>query len=257
MFSRTFVRHYAAGPKVSATLLLLRTPVITADLPEFQKTYYKYQKELWKRLMWTFPKWFYYRPGTISEQKYRELNKNPVYNNPNVEFVGGRPEIRQQRDRRFKQEVKLPKTYDELSTETTDGDSLSRKIVPNSRITKADEANDLTSLERKLSRTLYLLVSSDGKKWSFPTFSGEGPLHQIAEDGLFAAGGEQINYFNVSKKPFHVHTAGDEKQFFIKSHILSGEFKGNEKHMWLTREEAAEYLDKTYFEEIEHLMSLV
>lgn len=262
MIGRTFARTYSSGPAILSTLLLLRTPVITADLPRFEQQYYNYQKELWKRLMWTFPKWFYFREGSLAEQKYRELNKNPAFNNPNIEFPEGRPEIRQQRDRRFKQEIKVPKTY----TEGADGeaqakDSMSRKIVPNLRITKADELNDTSSLERKLARTLYLVVSEDGKKWKFPTFANSGkPLHLEAEEGLYLLGGDHINYFNVSSKPCHVHNSSSGKEFFIKLHILSGEFspkKEGLKHAWLTVEEVGQHLDELYFEEVRHLMSLV
>lgn len=265
MIGKTLARGYAssAAPGILSTLLLLRTPVITADLPQFQKHYYSYQKELWKRLMWTFPKWYYYREGTLSEQKFRELNKNPVYNNPNLEFPEGRPELRQQRDRRFKQELNLPKTYSETSEEDKlQKDSMSRKIVPNSRTTDADLANDITSLERKLARTLYLVVSEDkGKTWKFPTFPNTGkPLHQEAEEGLRTLGGDGINYFNVSPKPLHVHRSGDNREFFIKLHILSGEFaaqKPDLQHAWLTLEEVGQHLEKKYFGEIRHLMSEV
>lgn len=257
MLGKTFTRGYATP--IRSTLLLSRTPVITADLPDFQKLYYKYQKELWKRLMWTFPKWFYFREGTLAEQKYRELNKNPVYNNPNLEFVGGRPDIKHQRDRRFKQEVHLPKTYD-TTADASMVDSLSRKIVPNSRTTEADKVKDLASLERKLARTLYLVVSEDGKTWKFPSFAGEGPLHKVAEEGLYAMGGDKINYFCVSNKPCHVTTTGEGKDFVIKLHILSGEFAAQNpdvKFMWLTKEEVGEYLDSEYYGEIGHLMSEV
>lgn len=266
MIGRAFSRGYsaAASPAIQSTLLLLRTPVITADLPEFQKQYYRYQNELWKRLMWTFPKWFYYREGTLSEQKFRELNLNPVYNNPNLEFVGGRPEIRQQRDRRFKQELSLPKTYLENAGEedNAQSESLARKIVPNSRTTKADEAKDLTSLERALSRTLYLVVSQDkGKTWKLPSFANNGaPLHTAAEEGLYSIGGDQINYFNVSKKPCHVRNDANSKEFFIKLHILSGDFNDQQpevKHLWLTKEEVGQHLDQKYYEDIAHLLSEV
>lgn len=269
MINRCFVRGYSSKPglsSISSTLLLSRNPLITADLPRFESQYYKYQNELWKRLMWTFPKWFYYREGTLSEQTYRELNKNPVYNNPNIEFPRGRPEIRQQRDRRFKQEISLPKTYKEgKDVEEDDGQSkndLSRKIVPNSRTTKADMENDLTSLERKLSRTLYLVIN-EGSEWKLPNFSFADPenlmpLHKLAEEGLYKIGGEKINYFNVSNTPCHLHNATDKKEYFIKSHILSGHFDPQDsklKFMWLAKEELSKYLPKEYFQEIEHLFS--
>lgn len=208
--------------------------------------------------MWTFPKWFWFKPGTVSEQKFRELNRRPLYDNPNLEFVGGRPDVRNDRDRRFKQEIRLPQTYDDPSAEV---DELTKKIVPNSRTTKADESNDLSSLERKLSRSLYLVVSEDGKQWNFPSFPvSEQPLHQTAEKGLYELGGPRINYFNVSPTPCHVHKDGDARLFFIKLHILSGVFaaqKPSTKFMWLTREEAADYLEKPYFAEVEHLMNRV
>lgn len=260
MFGKQIIRGYSSGaaPQIRSTLLLSRNPVITAELPRFQKVFYKYQKELWRRLMWTFPKYFWFRPGTVAEQRYRQLNKRPAYNNPNFEFVGGRPEVRHDRDRRFKQEIRLPQTYDDPSAEV---DHLTRKVEPNSRTTKADETNDLTSLERKLSRSLYLVVSEDGKKWDFPTFAVSGEsLHQTAERGLEQIGGPKINYFNVSSTPCHVHSTADgAKLFFIKLHILSGTFAAQPpvKHMWLTREEAKQHLDPAYYDEVEHLMNRV
>lgn len=235
--------------------------MVSADLPKFQAQYYKYQKELLKRLMWTFPKWFYFKSGTLAEQSFRELNESPVHDNPNLEFIGGRPQIRQQRDRRFKQELRVPKPY---SVSVTDGDNADgeKPVVGNSRVTEADNKNDTTSLERKLSRTLYLVVSQDnGKSWSFPTFACENaPLHQVAEEGLYHIGGKNINYFNVSPTPCYVHSSGNSKDFFIKLRILAGDFKATEKnlvHKWLTSEELGEHLSKGYFEEIKHLMSVV
>lgn len=256
--AKSLLRCYSteAAPAIRSTLVLSRNPVITADMPPFQKMYYRYQKELWKRLMWTFPKWFWFRPGTVAELKFRELNKRPVYDNPNVEFIGGRPDVQHNRDRRFKQVVKLPQTYDDKLKEI---DDLARKIVPNSRTTEADKKNDLQSLERKLARTLYLLVSEDGKNWDFPSFENkELPLHQTAEEGLYLIAGKKINYFNVSKKPCHVHNAGNGKLFFIKLHILLGELKIENpalKHLWLTKEEVGEYLDGAYYQEVEHLLN--
>lgn len=256
--AKTLLRCYSteASPAIRSTLLLQRKPIITADQPAFQKLFYRYQKELWKRLMWTFPKWFWFRPGTVSELRFRELNKRPFYNNPNVEFVGGRPDVQHNRDRRHKQVVKLPQTYDDKLKEV---DELSRRIVPNSRTTQADKNNDLMSLERKLARTLYLLVSQDGKKWNFPSFAINGlPLHQAAEEGLYLIAGKQLNYFNVSKKPCHVHNSPNEKLFFIKLYLLLGQFDVKDsglKHLWLTKEEVGQHLDKDYYQEVEHLLN--
>ncbi|CCE85877.1 Piso0_005513 [Millerozyma farinosa CBS 7064] len=268
MLSKVNLRAYSSAAKpssISSTLLLSRNPIITADIPKFEDQYFKYQNELWRRLMWTFPKWFYYRVGTLSEQRFRELNKRPLYNNPNIEYPTGRPEIRQERDRRFKQEVILPKTYEENKgsedEEAAANTSMSRKITPNSRTTKADESGDYSSLERKLARTLYLVIN-DGKSWKFPNFSLQSteavkPLHLLAEEGLYQIGGKNINYFNVSNTPCHLINKDDSKEYLIKSHILSGQFvpQQSSKFMWLTKEELSEHLDATYFKEVEHLLN--
>lgn len=260
MLTRNFVRWNSTAAAIESTLLLLRVPVVSQDLPKFQQQYYKYQNELWRRLMWTFPKWYYFREGTVAEQRFREINSNPIFNNPNLEYPDGRPEIRHQRDRRFKQDIKVPKTYVE-SEEGSGDDNMSRQIVPNSRRTAADEARDESSLERLLARTLYLVVSHDqGKAWEFPSFACNGQaLHTSAEEGLYAIGGPGINYFNVSAKPCHVHTANGKKQFFIKLHILAGDFSASSsiKHRWLSKDELAHVLAPEYFAEIAHLLSEV
>ncbi|WPK25147.1 hypothetical protein PUMCH_002450 [Australozyma saopauloensis] len=267
MFHKQVSRLYSTGSvqllaKILSTLLLLRPPVITADLPKFESQYYNYQKELWKRLMWTFPKWFYFREGTLAEQRFRELNKNPVHNNPNMEFIGGRPIIKHQRDLRFKQVLRLPKPYLEGEEGEVEGLESDKPVVPNSRTTPADASNDTTSLERKLARTLYLVISEDqGKLWAFPNFSCENtPLHKVAEEGLYGLGGTEINYFNVSPTPCHVQTSDKGKEFFIKLRILSGSFVAQNKNTtfkWLTSEELGEHLSKNYYEDIKHLMSAV
>lgn len=254
-------------PKISSTLILSRPPLITSDLPEFDRKFYHYQQELLKRLMWTFPKWFYFKEGTLAEQRYRQLNKDPVDNNPDIEFPRGRPEIRHNRDRRFKQEIRLPKTYKEAdqldgSEPATSNDDLARKIVPNSRTTNADEINDQTSLERNLSRTLYLVINENNGQWKFPNFKLDSQLkslHSLAEDGLINInGGEKLNYFNVSNTPCHVYINENEKQYHIKSHILSGQFNPIDskiKYLWLTKQELKNYLPQDYYQQINHLLN--
>ena len=45
---------------------------------------------------------------------------------------------------------------------------------PQTRTTKADEEGDMASLNRLLSRVLYLVVKNEDGKWTFPTSSLEG-----------------------------------------------------------------------------------
>lgn len=52
---------------------------------------------------------------------------------------------------------------------------------PMPRITEADRAGDLKSLNRLLQRTVYLLVRGEAGKWVFPTsgLAGKENLHQV------------------------------------------------------------------------------
>ncbi|KAG7661497.1 uncharacterized protein J8A68_004956 [[Candida] subhashii] len=276
--SKAIIRAYStqqSQPLISSTLLLSRNPIVTQEISSFEKQFYKYQTEVWRRLMWTFPRWFYFKSGTLAFQKFRELNVGPIPNATNVQYPTGRPEIRQGRDRRFKEVLKVPKTYKEEGDVDFDPEKdgkmsmsdLSRKIVPNDRVTEADRSNDVKSLERQLSRTLYL-VAKNGDEWKFPSFAEEPVeegssllgLHEIAKNGLDKIGGTEINYFNVSRTPCHLlnNTKENKKEFFIKSHILSGSFVPQDSSLdfkWLTKEELKDTLPKEYYQEIEHLLS--
>ncbi|CCG24135.1 Mrpl17 protein [Candida orthopsilosis Co 90-125] len=258
-----------SSPSISSTLILSRLPIITQDLTPFESQFYKYQSELWRRLMWTFPKWFYFKSGTMAELRYRQINKNPVSYNPKMSYPKGKPDLKHLRDRRFRQYIRAPKTYRE-EDEIVDGqdqsefkeNEISRKIIPASRITEADKRNDATSLERKLSRTLYLIIKdskNENGDWKLPNFkeSNENlqPLHVLAEEGLYELGGKKINYFNVSKVPCHHN---QNKEYFIKSHILSGSFEpqlDSIQYQWATKEELKELIPKNYYSDISHLLS--
>lgn len=266
--------------KLNASLLLSRTPIVTPEIPAFEAAFYEYQEELERRLMWTFPKWYYFKKGTVAEREFTQAQTYPIPNNPSVWFPEGRPDLMHGRDRRFKEDVKLPKKHIE-NDEEIDLEDISRPIKPHSRITKADETNDQTSLERKLSNTLYLIVSSNGgQQWKLPTFEvdetnkGKG-LHLIAEDGLRQLGGERINTWSVSNTPASVlkynidgklnNTVGEAdadtttvaREYILKSHIIAGKFepKDSATFKWLTKDELKTQLDAEYFSEIEPLLA--
>ncbi|KAI3403359.2 hypothetical protein KGF56_003947 [Candida oxycetoniae] len=248
----------SAAPAVFSTLLLSRLPIITPDPSPFEAQFYSYQSELLKRLMWTFPKWFYYKKGTLGEIRYTQINKPPVSNDRSIIYPRGRPQLRHLRDLRFKQEIRLPKTYREedqmmgQSEENVKEKDMSRKIIPNKR----DQEG--RGLERKLQRTLYMVRKEDGK-WRFPRYqvggaAGEGgggasssSLHSVIHHHL-----SSVNHFIVSPQPCHHLTHPYGKEYFIKAHILSGELKG--EYQWLTKEELREVLGKEY-EGVKHLLS--
>ncbi|AWU75409.1 hypothetical protein CAS74_003751 [Pichia kudriavzevii] len=259
-YSRSFSTTRSASA-IKASLILSRTPIVTPDVPEFENAFYNYQQELEKRLMWTFPKWFYFKKGTVAEREFTEAQKYPVPNHRGVWFPKGTPDLKHGRDRRFKQEVILPKRGG-VEAEEEDLDDVGRSIRPNPRITKADESNDQSSLERKLPRTLYLLVQDGSGSWKFPSFPSDGKtgLHQTAEEGLRTIGGDKLNTWSVSNSPAAVIKSNDDADFLMKSHIVAGRFEvqkdSNIKDFkWLVKEEIAEFVDPKYYEKISHLIS--
>lgn len=282
----------ASTTPIKSSLILSRTPIVTKDISEFEKLFYNYQEELERRLMWTFPKWFYFKKGTVAEREFTQAQKYPIPPARGVWFPNGVPDIKHGRDRRFKQEVILPKKHVELeesnsasnssdatAAELNDLDNVGRPIKQNPRITKFDELNDQTSLERKLPRTLYLLVKESTGNWKFPSFNVESSnedngLHKIAEDGLRLIGGDKINTWTVSNSPAAVikydstgkivDNNNDQnltREFLIKSHIIAGKFdlqnsnKSITDYKWLVKEEIKELVDKSYYSKIEHLLN--
>ncbi|AET37361.1 mitochondrial 54S ribosomal protein mL46 Ecym_1106 [Eremothecium cymbalariae DBVPG len=248
---------------IKAGLILSRIPIVTAELTKLESQYYKYQSELERRLMWTFPQYFYFKRGTLAERRFLDVQKGVVSKQPGVWFPQGVPDVRHNRERSRKQDILLPKQV----SEGRDDSKMSREIVPNSRTTNADEANDIKSLERKLDRTLYLLLKDQQDRWRFPSFSvsaaaesGVRSLHVAAENGLKASSDSKINTWTVSTTPAAALRDGEVTEFLIKSHILAGEFKLPEKKpykefAWLTKEEIEAHTDPEYFAKIDFLLA--
>lgn len=218
--------------------------------------------------MWTFPQYFYYKKGSLSERRFVKVQKGPVSKQPGVFFRKGIPDIVHNRERREKQAIIIPK-----SEEDENMSDFNRAVVPNSRTTKADESKDTKSLERALHRSLYLLVKENGS-WKLPSFAVKesSNLHRAAESGLRALGGEQINTWTVSRCPAAIlryqngklvapqtQAEGLEREFVIKSRILSGLFAPQQgtEYAWLTRDEIEEKVGAEYFQATEFLFSKV
>ncbi|ODV86048.1 hypothetical protein CANARDRAFT_175780 [[Candida] arabinofermentans NRRL YB-2248] len=273
---------------IHAGLILSRTPLVSPELSEFEQKFYHYQEELERRLMWTFPRWYYFKKGTVAEREFAKIQKYPIPKHRGVWFPKGVPDIKHGRDRRFKEEIVLPKRLiesDEIETtqdstnstelesesKSEDLDDVSRPIKPQPRFTKADELNDQTSLERKLSRTLYLLVKQNNT-WKFPAFQLQDeskPLHQVVQDGVKLIGGNRINTWVVSNTPTAVLKYSQNKlidnanesdtnitrEYLMKSHIVAGKFElnqseGCQEYKWLVKEEIEELVDDDYYKKI-------
>lgn len=255
----TIVPKAASSLKVS--LILSRIPIVVPEGTKLERQYRQYQAELEKRLMWTFPAYYYFKKGTLSEHRFMSLQKKPILKNPNVWFPRGVPDVRHGRERSKKQEVILPKNEEESG----DSKGMMRPIVKQPIITKADETGDTTSLERSLRNTLYLLVNYKDGGWMFPSFDvpGDRALHEEAESGLRGLAGENINTWTVSAKPVAALEEGDGSyNFFIKSHILAGKVNLDSKknsnvlhYAWLTRDEIRDKVKKDYFQRLEYILN--
>ncbi|QPG75564.1 hypothetical protein FOA43_002919 [Brettanomyces nanus] len=215
--------------------------------------------------------------GTVAEREFTKAQKYPIPAHRGVWFPKGMPDIKHGRDRRFKQEVNLPKEI--LEGDAEDLENVGRPISANPRITEADKKNDQTSLERELPRTLYLLLKQNGQ-WKFPTFqleNDETALNQVAENGLRQLGGDNINTWSVSGTPAavikyvngnilpygtSVDHEGVSREYLMKSHVVAGQFvpqqgKGVEEYKWLVKEEIQPLVEKPYFDQVRHLLAQI
>ncbi|CAI4049437.1 mitochondrial 54S ribosomal protein mL46 SKDI_14G0790 [Saccharomyces kudriavzevii IFO 1802] len=256
--------------KIKVGVLLSRIPVIKSEVNDLEKHYYEYQSRLEKRLMWTFPAYFYFKKGTIAEHKFSSQQDGPISKKSGIWFPKGVPDIKHGRERSTSQEIRLPNNNTATSItnkKEQNKDDVNRPVIPNDRITEADRSNDTKSLERQLSRTLYLLVKDRNGVWKFPNFDlsdDSKPLHINAENGLRLLGGDQIHTWSVSATPIGV--LKDEKngaaEFILKSHILAGKFdlmpQKNDAfndYAWLTKDEIDEYVPKEYFSQTGFLLA--
>lgn len=166
-------------------MVVSRPPVLTRDKTDFENAFYFYQRRLNERLALPFTPWFYYKKKTIAEAEYKKKHALAQKYNPYRE--GWKDELMvgdyrwKEHDLGYKRLVETTVTGED-ATEAKGGTSLEGEVAeevkrslekPLPRETEADRKNDKRSLNRKLSRTLYLLVNKRGEsnstyKWKFP-----------------------------------------------------------------------------------------
>lgn len=167
--------------KVKAGVLLSRAPLVTADPHPFEKAYHLYQRRLNERLVLPFTQYFYYKRGTPAFEQWRksktarggvatrDVGKYNAYaeNSWNDEVLVG--------DNTADPEKLVEQLVEEEGRRAEfAGESGLDATAGLRRVTDADLNNDQRSLERKLQRTVYLVVkekSREGKpaNWIFPS----------------------------------------------------------------------------------------
>lgn len=191
-----------------------RPPILTRELTSFEKAFFLYQKRLNERLALPFTRYFYYKKDTPADVEWKRKAKARkgtaardvgVYNAYDKEgwndevLVGSKlsepSDVVEKliRDAEGKDIVEAELQGDaEKGGQTLSGNAVvgegTRKPAgesvverPLPRTTKEDEERNLQSLNRKLDRSLYLLVKNKDGAWRFPQdrVLGRESLHQV------------------------------------------------------------------------------
>ena len=182
--------------KIKASVLLSRPPILTRDLTPFEKAFFLYQRRLNERLALPFTRYFYYQKGTPGDTEWKRKikeRKSPardigVYNPYDEEgwndevLVGDRVSEPEEQIESLVKDAEIGVKGRDVQGDVQFGkkEDLER---PMPRITEADKTGDLRSLNRRLEKTLYLLVKGrKEREWSFPRSSLEKKesLHTVS-----------------------------------------------------------------------------
>lgn len=171
---------------VKAGVVVSRPPLITPNPHPFDTAFYLYQRRLNERLVLPFSQYFHYKRGTPAFEHWRtkrrerggiaarDVGKYNAYTKEswNDEVLMGDDSAQPQ-----KIVEQLIQEEGRGSEFVGEGEAADPALAGLKRATQADTQNDQTSLERSLSRTLYLLVrpklqggSADAAtSWRFPS----------------------------------------------------------------------------------------
>jgi large subunit ribosomal protein L46 len=178
---------------VKSGILLSRPPLITKTLTPFEKAFYFYQKRLNERLAMPFTRYFYFKKDTPADNDWKRKAKER--NGSAARELGGyQPygKLGWNDELLVGDEVSEPKVMVEALVKdavmTVEGEEIltpeqieAHVERPMERYTEADKTRDKKRLDRKLARTLYLLVKGKTGRWELPsgTLVGKENLHQV------------------------------------------------------------------------------
>ncbi|KAK3718225.1 hypothetical protein LTR37_005340 [Vermiconidia calcicola] len=317
------------GPRKAYRLLaspvLSRPPLLTRELTPFEKAYYLYQKRLNERLALPFTRYFYYKKDTQADVEWkrkakvrktasRDIGVYSGYGDEawNDELLVGdeTAEPRNQldaliRDAEGKGIIESQPVGDvetdgaEVSGNEKEGEGMRKSVGqqqqlaverPLPRVTEADRTNDTKSLDRKLDRSLYLLVQRPDGTWRFPEdrVYGRENLKQAAERILHQSLGPNLNTWLPANHPIGHHSLTysspilskippnrfvstshteeyeqeeyGEKVFFMKGRIMAGQADigknefGDRDFCWVSREEVEERVGREYWRSVRNML---
>lgn len=168
--------------RIRAGLILSRPPILTREQTPFEQAFYLYQKRLNERLSTPFARQFYFRRGQpalidfsikLKERRAvmaREIGRMTRTGRDAWDDEALVGEGRELADPAYVRERLFT---DSESRVSEDGEVLSfedrsRVERPLGRETEADRTGDVRRLDRKLDRSLYLVVLDRKGRWIFP-----------------------------------------------------------------------------------------
>jgi len=198
---------------------LTRAPLLTRPLSSFEAAYFLYQRRLNERLALPFTRYFYFKKGTPADVEWkrkakdrrtpaREIGAYDAYGRTAWadELLVGAPESTPEwQVAALLKDAEVPaagagagvavtgaadgvadKNAVALVEAAVDAEADAAAPAPDadrpmSRRTAADRAGDTTSLDRRLDRTLYLLVRGADGRWVLPSVRllPRENLHQV------------------------------------------------------------------------------
>ncbi|RDL34456.1 50S ribosomal subunit L30 [Venustampulla echinocandica] len=278
--------------KTKAGILLSRPPLLTRTLTPFEKAFFFYQKRLNERLAVPFSRYFYFKKDTPADADWklkakerggvpaRELGGYQAYGklgwNDEILMGDTTSETEHAIEALVKDsQLRAVEGKDGASVEVKPGEEAEDNKIekPLKRYTRADVRKDFRRLDRKLERTLYLLVQRKNGGWGFPAgeLAGRENLHQAAERVIVQTAGVNMNTWVVGHVPIGhyvmkprtdktVEIAG-EKTFFMKGRIMAGQanLEGNQFGLsdfrWATREEVERLVSPKYYSYVRNMLA--
>ncbi|KAF2725999.1 hypothetical protein K431DRAFT_309008 [Polychaeton citri CBS 116435] len=307
--------------RLLASPLLSRPPQLTRELTSFEKSYYLYQKRLNERSALPFSRYFYYKKGTPSDVEWKRkvaarktaARDIGVYSGYGKEawndevLVGsklGEPDSIVEnlaRDAEGRMITNAEPVGDKEAVDGTaiGGDARAKEGTkkelelqverPMPRRTEADERNDLMNPNRRLDRTLYLLVKRQDGTWRFPEdrVYGRENLREATSRIIAAALGPNIHTWTVANHPVAYYGSSfkapdmtkvpkhpdikhsvsleleeyGEKVFFMKGRVMAGQVDlkenqyGNREWAWLSKDEVQEKVTEEYWRAIRNSLA--
>ncbi|PKS10345.1 hypothetical protein jhhlp_002096 [Lomentospora prolificans] len=272
---------------IKAGIILTRPPLLTREQTPFESSYYFYQKRLNERLVLPFNQKAFFKRDTPPELDWAiKLKERHGVVAREIGQYNGRSATAWDDELKVGDKLSSPETLMDLLLKDAEQrvSEDAEEIPPEERVpierpmpreTEADKKNDVKRLDRKLDRTLYLVVKTSEGKWEFPTapVTTDEALHETARRALDDSAGVNMNTWLVGRVPVAhlvnkpvVDKDGNEtqrgvKSFFLKGRIMAGQanLEGNrfglQDFKWLTREELKETLAPEYFHGVRNMMA--